>query len=238
MKKLLFLLLLSLAACSTSEQLCTGFEHYRNNPFQFPYPEYYLKAKVVEITSQHLTLQNKQIKINFFDLSATISKDWFDHQDVSSNGGTISFQKDNERSFFVYIEREQLMGCGVPETREANRDFCSAFNSTKEFYDKLYLLTPDDLRKNEYASKGNSWIVHQKGSWFSSPRQVTTIYKYKGNGFVAFRRDFDNKKESGGKALTSELVIFHQNNAPNAIVIGSRIDKNDELFHQILSTLE
>jgi len=238
MKKITIVLVLLLtAACTTNNNLCTDFENYRFNPFQFPYPEYYMKAKVIDIDKLHSPSRDGQTKINFFGLSAVISKEWFSNQDISADGKTITFLIDNEKSFFLYQDSEQLMGCALPESREANKDFCSAFNSTKEYYEKLYMLTPDDLRKKEYAAKGNSWIVHQKGSWFAAPRQVTAIYKYEGNDFVAYRRDFKTDK-SGDKTVTSEVVIFHKINAPNAIVIGSLVEKNDELFRQLLTTLK
>jgi len=128
------------------------------------------------------------------------------------------------------------MGCDTPESRAATSDFCAAFKTSQEYYDKIWMLTPDDLKTDQYANRGDNLIVQQKEMWFANP-DVTATYKYQGDKFVAYRRDF-KPDPSGKKSMTSELVIFHQKITPNAIGIGSLVDNNDELFNQMLSTIE
>jgi hypothetical protein len=49
-------------ACSTNQ----GFEGYRYNPFQYPYPEYYLKAESIAISNEKIKPENSIVKLGFF----------------------------------------------------------------------------------------------------------------------------------------------------------------------------
>lgn len=223
MKKVItVLLLLTLCACSVKQ-------------IQFTDPEYYIKAKVIDIQSKK-TISEDSIKIDFFGLSASISSTWFDKKTNPLKTTTAVYSKDGGKKFVIMSlsEREEKMGCDKP-IDENERDFCGAFKSTQEYYDKVWTLTPDDLKKPQYATRGNYMVVQQKGMWFTNPKAIA-IYKYHGDNFIAYRRDF--RPDEGKKTITSELVVFHQKIKPVSFIIASFVDNNDELFNQILSTIQ
>ena len=222
MKKILpvFFIFLVFTACSLD------YKH------QLQKPEYYLKSSTIEIKPNKNTLTPTEIQIRFFGLTSTISSKWFDHEKLQN--GCVAYRLQNELKFLISFDPMGKMGCDKP-IDDNERDFCSAFKSPQEYYDKTWTLTPDDLEKPPFTTRGDYMIVRQKEMWFTNPK-VTAIYKYRGNNFVAYRRDF--KSGEGNKSIKSELVIFHQKIAPNAIGVGSLVDHNDELFNQMLSTLE
>ena len=78
-------------------------------------------------------------------------------------------------------------------------------------------------------------VMGIKKSWFGTQKAVA-IYKYQGNDFVAYRRDF--KPDEENRSMTSNLVVFHQKIKPISFIITSFVDNNDELFEQILSTIQ
>jgi hypothetical protein len=195
-------------------------------------PVYYLKAHVIEIKPDKKTPDNDQIQINFFGLTSNISSNWFDNK--KEKNAALAYQLQNKLRFLISYDQMGKMGCDKPGD-DNERDFCDAFESPQEYYDKIWTLTADDLEKPQYATRGNYMVVQQKEMWFANP-DVTAVYKYRGNNFVAYRRDF--KSGGGNKAMKSELIIFHQKTAPDAIGIGTLIDNNDELFDQLLSTIE
>ena len=195
-------------------------------------PVYYLKAHVIEIKPDKKTPDNDQIQINFFGLTSTISSKWFDNK--REQNAALAYQLQDKLRFLISYDQMGKMGCDKP-TDDNERDFCGAFESPQEYYDKIWTLTADDLEKPQYAGRGNYMVVQQKEMWFANP-DVTAVYKYRGNNFVAYRRDF--KYSGGSKAMKSELIIFHQKTAPDAIGIGTLVDNNDELFEQLLSTIE
>lgn len=92
------------------------------------------------------------------------------------------------------------MGC-VDEIEKNNKDFCSSFIYTKDFYQKLFTLTPDDLSKSQYVAKGYVGIVHRKGKMFY---RVSDIMIYKGGNSVAYRMDFKDSDMS----IKRDLLIF------------------------------
>ena len=240
MKKIFFILalILSVTNAFADNQNYEGFKNYRYNPFQFPYPEYYLKAEVIEIKSLETKLDETRTIIDFYGLSEIISKKWFDNMSGENKSGrALCYRIGKSCKLVIYENKEDLRGCIAQEVRNAERDFCSAFSSSQEYYDKVWLLTPDDLRKVEYASVGNSWLIHNKGILFTD---VKLLYKYQGMNFVAYRRDYKDGTPGEKSNLKTELTVFHQKIAPNyiSIGIGDTDDNYEELLNEILTTLE
>lgn len=195
---------------------------------QFQGPEYYLKAKVIEVQSQKKMATADVVKMNYFGLTSVIASKWFDRETLKND--SIAFMAQDELRFLVSFDQQTVTACRAPHENE--KDFCNAFKSPQDYYEKIWMLTPDDLKSPQYATRGDHLIILQKRMWFAEPK-VKAVYKYQGNHFVAYRRDFD-----ADKRLKSELVIFHQKNSPNAVVIASLVDRNDELFQEILETIE
>jgi hypothetical protein len=210
--------------------LKTGFENYRYNPFQFPYPEYNLKADSVFISSvDHSTIPNS-IKIDYFGFQSYIDSTIFDSI-VSRGDRGYYFYKNNKKVFIILFNKDSLIGCSDSESRSINRDFCSAFSSNKEYFQKLYTLTPDDLNKRKYFPLGNSWIVHQKGIIF---QDIKSISIHIHNEFIAFRRDYNLEKNL---SVSNGVVVFHNNLNPNYSISFAFSTSNELLVKQLLTTM-
>lgn len=232
LKKLFYVLflILFLAGCYSSHK--TDFEKYRYNPFQFPYPEYHYKAKIINVERIKNTFNEETQKVEFFGMVTNISKNLSANvEDLRKEGLPILFKTEDGNSFVMINKtKDTLMGCIYPEARKTNVDYCSAFGSTKEFFEKLYLLTPKDLSKPEYLPIGNSWIVHKKGYLFDN---VEKIYIYESKKFKAFRRDF----KPTNRSLKVELDIFPDKIAPDYITIATNI-KDDKFILNLLKNLQ
>lgn len=225
MKRFFFLFfIISIYACQSN----SGFINYRNDPFQFPYPEYYLKAKEINLQQTSASLNQVSIEIEneriAFDVDKSLSlqtKKKFDSYYLWSG----------EKLFGVLnYEKEVYMGCRDAE-KVNQKDFCSAFNSTKEYFSKLFELTPDDLTQDEYSGIGNKWIVHNKGSWFKNVNQLF-VYHLEDN--VAFRRDF---KSDSDQKMKTELIIFPKAIAPNYVGIGLTT-QDSKIVETIISSFQ
>ena len=170
----------------------TGFETYRNNPFQFPYPEYHMKAETVAVHSGKLSGDVETIEV--FGIRFDIEKRYVDQ--IRKRGGTYAIKKDGKLRFIVFENKEILMGCKDATVRKNSKDYCSAFASTKEYFEKLFLLTPEDLSKEKYHATGNRWIVHQKGYMFQDIEKITIYKKDGADGFTIFREDYKPAKKT------------------------------------------
>ena len=228
---LFFYIIILLFGCKTnSNDLKTGFENYRYNPFQFPYPEYYLKAETVLLSSMENSSNTKNIRINYYGLYSYIDNTAFDSV-VYRRGTAQYYLKNKKKVFIILFNRDSLIGCSDSESRNINLDFCSAISSNKEYFSKLFTLIPDDLDKKEYLPLGNSWIVHHKGSFF---QDIKTITIYKNKDYLAFRRDFRGDKSS---ILASEVVVFHNSKNPNYNITFAFTTPNELLLKQLLTTM-
>lgn len=225
MKKLLIVLtMIALCSCQTNN----AFKNYRNNPFQYPYPEYYLKANVIKI--QKTPGKNDPTIIDT-GIHKIIFNTGPDTTITIVNKHNSFYLETNDDLFGVLtFEKENHMGCSE-ETKEKEKDFCSAFKSSKEYYMKLFTLTPETLSEKKYAAMGNKWIVHNKGSWF---KDVKNIMIYKNDEITAFRRDF---KASADRKTKTELIIFHKMLSPDYLGIALTVS-NDKIIERILSTIE
>mgnify|MGYP003564940510 FL=1 len=158
------------------------FKNYRYNPFQFPYKEYYYKAKEVEIKSKNIT---EGEKFSFDKFYFILKNGFVDTMTFSSN--IYHFYKNGKKIFIISKRVDDKMGCSDSLSRALNKDFCSSANSMKEFYLKLFTLTPESLNKKEFAGIGNQWIVHQKGAFFEQISPPLTIYN--NESYIAFRQN-------------------------------------------------
>lgn len=216
------LVLLILSGCSC----CGDFSAYRYNPFQFVYPEHHLAADVAQMPSHSLSDATGS-PLEFFGLRAILPSQW----DALSKSRTV----DGDRVVFkaggdvvmIYRQKENLLGCENSEFREGNKDFCSAFESTEDFYWKLYTLTPEVISKEKYPSTGQKWIIHRKGFFFE---KIEKIKIYKGQGVTVYRSDF--KPDS---RLKTELFIFHKNLQPDHLIISTTI-KDEESIRALIAS--
>lgn len=210
-----------------------GFENYRYNPFQFPFPEYFKTPDTITVAEKPLTDSGDFKRIEFFGLSASVRNNSFDTIiDESGRGGSINYyiKKNKQKKFFLYNNKETLMGCSDTSLANLEKDYCSSFSSSQDFFLKLFTLTPNHLITEKYQARGYSWIVHQKGRWFKG---IKKIRLYQGTKFYAFRRDFS---DTSYNLKGTELNIFHLKIAPDWITLG--VVTTDETFIlQFLSSL-
>ena len=168
-----------------------GFRNYRSNPFQFPYPEYHLKADVID-RIDHVGEAGPTRKFRMFGLTASMSAGFFDDIDTRFiSDGQVYLNKNGKPVLLLNYYKEELMGCASAAMRSANMDFCAAFESTREFNEKLFLFTPEELRRINQYNPGNLWIVHKKGYVFE---HTDKIYFFQLEGLAAFRQDLKDGK--------------------------------------------
>ncbi len=205
----IFLLFFFFAGCLQNNE----FKDYRYNPFQFPYPEYYLKADRVDLTKKTpLEPLKNPVNINFFGLTTAIESEWFDS--VGGAKGTKKYTLKGKTRFILYTNKELRLGCDDEGSAALNRDFCSGFRSSKEFFEKLYTLTPADLEELTPSLMGDSWIIHRKGWLFERTKNIMI---YENPDFIAFRRDFNGG--SRGKIMT-EIHLFRPQTETTWITLG------------------
>lgn len=129
----------------------------------------------------------------------------------------------------VSRQKENLLGCDNNEFKEANKDFCSAFTSTEDFFWKLYTLTPEAISKEEYPTIGQKWIIHRKGFFLE---KIERIKVYKGPGVTVYRSDF--KPDS---RLRTELFVFHKEIHPDHLIISTTI-KDEETVDALIASIQ
>lgn len=222
MKFILLILIVFFYSCNIK------FKNYRYNPFQFVYDEYYFTAKKYKIKKKS-TSELRDLKFftvyNFkFALDSNIA-------DTCISIKNVTYFKKNDKKLFIISKRKDLkMGCNDSLTQILNRDYCNSFQSEKDFYFKLFFLTPNDLEKNEYAEKGNFWIVHYKGWFFEDTRPP--LIAYENDSYIAYRRNFIKPTP-----LACEVILFHKELEGNYLTFGFSQYCDEKTINQILSSI-
>jgi hypothetical protein len=211
-----------------SAKQANPFENYRFNPFQYPYPEYQYTAEQIPV-DQLSSPEVSTKTINCFGVSISFPE-YIAEQVIEKSKSLILIKSKNNKGLIVNFEKEKLMGCSDEAERIKNRDFCSAFSSTGDFYNKLFSLTPADLSKEKYSSTGYKWIVHRKGHMFNN---VSKIAVYKGINYKVYRTDIKDKTMS----LKTELVIFTESIKPDYLILSMNFT-DDMVINTIVKSLK
>lgn len=227
MKKILILLILLMALSFITLPIFADEKlTYKNSSLQFYSPVYSMKPKTInleKIFKQNQPADNIDlfgIKVNFIQKNLKIEK---------INPTTILVKFDDKKAVLVNYEKENLMGCIDEKEKNQNKDFCSAFSSTKDFYYKVFRLTKTDLLKEKYQSKGFSWIVHKKGIMF---KRVSELKIYEKHNMTIFRTDLKDEKMS----VKTELFIFKNNIKPDHVIFTFNF-KDQEFIDRVIYTL-
>ena len=208
---------------------CDDMSDYRYNPFQFVYPEYNYKADSLKIKKKTASLDN-QTKVNFFGLSAYVPSEYAVTVNDESPDKVVI--KSGKNVIVMTKEKELRSGCIDEQVASRNKDFCSAFSSTKDLSYKLFTLTADDINKSDTPpSVGVLWIIHQKGFLFENTKD---IHIYEGDKFTAFVQVRKDIKEHG---IAKDIDLFHEKTLPDHISIGTTIT-DDKFLNNFLETLE
>ncbi|MBU1169358.1 MAG: hypothetical protein KKD44_07315 [Proteobacteria bacterium] len=217
-------LILGLAPYSIANET-PNLSEYRYNIFQWVYPEYYFKAEQVSIKKEGMKKEAGHA-ITFFGLSACIPDEYTEPNQISKN--SVTYRTSGKKTgLAISIDDETKLLCSdIAKSRE--KDFCSSFNSAKEYYHKLFSLTPDSI--DETTSTGDMLLIHAKGIFFE---HIKKIKIYNGKSFTAYAREFDDHSTP----LKQELIIFHKRLPEHKyIVVGfSASDINVETFLKTLS---
>ncbi len=210
-----------------SAQQPDAFQSYRFNPFLFPYPEYGYTPEQILIDKTDQS-ENNSKTVDCFGVSISFPIEIAERVEKKSKSQILIRSKKN-MAIVVNFENENLMGCIDESERDKNRDFCSAFTSTEDFFDKLFTLTPEDLLNDKYSSTGFKWIVHRKGHMFN---RVSGLMIYKANNYSVYRTDIKDEKMS----IKSELYIFHESIKPDYLIINMNF-KDDKIIKAIVSSI-
>ncbi len=223
-KSMLVLIVLLATSCSTNQ----AFEGYRYNPFQYPYPEYYLKAESIAISHEKIKPENNMVKLEFFGFSSYVPAELFNAEPKEIGENKVIF-KAGDKVLIIHREKDNLLGCADDQVKNRNKDFCSAFTSTRDYYDKLYSLTPEELKENGILQTGNKWIVHRKGFTFEN---VDKVRKYIGKDFVAFESSYKN-----GGNMTKDMILFLDKAQPYFFTFATNV-RDDSLFKKLLQAFQ
>lgn len=190
-------MLIQCIACQSSHNQ-NNFSEYRYSIFQWVYPEYNLKAKVLPIPSETPQKEGYS-KIVFFGFTANIP-DEFNHPRPQTQQNTLVFKAGNGKTaLLIMLEDEALLLCSE-YAKEREKDFCSAFGSAQEYYHKLYTLTAAAIDEN--TTTGDMMLIHSKGILFE---HIPAIKIYEGPHLTAYA-NFHAEKDS---PIKEELIIFH-----------------------------
>ena len=196
------------------------FEAYRYNPFQYPYPEYYIKSDTITVETANFTDNQNMGRVEFFNRTAFIPLHIMDQNPISTNNNKVIFKKGNN---ILMIERSKdtSIGCLDELTRTSKRDFCASFSSSQEFFDILFTKTPDILLNAGTKRIGYQWILHKKGIYFEN---VEFTRKYIGKNFIAYESKYFHGK------TVKDLIIFFTEDDDYFYTISSNID--DKYFFE------
>ncbi len=194
-------------------------DDHRLNPFQFPLPEYNLKAKTIKLKNLDTPPDNYKL-VKLLGNIAIIpkvgkiapSKVFLDPLYVdATDGSKVIFIMNKEKDNFILCSDED---------RKITMDYCSAYNSRRDYFLKLWTLTPVDLEKEKYIQAGYSWLVHQKGSVFQF---VDELIIYEKDNFTFFRKNMTPE--------SSNKVSFHiSNNKTDELYSVSFLTEDEEII--------
>lgn len=217
-RHLFFIILISasLSACVQRNY----FKAYRYNPFQYPYPEYYIEADTITVEAVTFADFQGMGRIEFFNKTAYIPMNLLDPTPISANNDKVIFKEANN---ILIIERskETSIGCLDELTRISNRDFCASFSSSQEFFDILFTKTPDILLDTGTKRIGYQWILHKKGIYFEN---VEFTRKHIGRNFIAYESKYFHVK------TVKDLILFFEEDDDYFYTISSNID--DKYFFE------
>ena len=215
------LLLLGISATVFATE--NPFSNYRYDPFQFSYKEYHYKADVVLIN------ESSKPSVKYFDMfgiNAGLPEKYMGK--IEKKGAQVQITSDHGTMLFR-LEEDHLMGCAIEKVRSSNLDFCSAFDSTQGYYQKLFTLTPENI--GEPRIKGNLWIIHEKGVAFE---HVKKIIVFEGRNFKGYLRVFNNPDWK----IRQEMVLFHDRIPDKGYVVFATTIADEDFMADFLSSFK
>ena len=201
-------------------------EDYRSNPFQFRLPEYKYKATPIQIDS--ISKPSANYKTVMYDNYTFFLPKSFSFQKEDGMSTWLIRDKNKKGLFFISTNPSDFLLCG---DSSIEKDYCSVFNTRKELLFKTFTLTPEDLAKPEYMSKGYSWIVFYKGIHF---KYVSDIKIYERDGFSFFREDI--KPDAPMNSLKVNLRIVSPKD--DELIDVSFVVKDEKLIMDFIKSFK
>ncbi len=223
MKILIYSLILFLSVSSTliAEDKLQDFSGYRYSPFQWVYPEYFLKADAIDLDTESVKVKGEKIKFGKF--SAIVPKEYV--KKTEKMGETHVYKSDSG-NFLIDIENESDLMCS--EKRKLTwKDYCSAFKDGNDYFEKLYTLTPDSITVD--TPIGDLWVIHEKGVYFKSFEKAQI---YKTQNFTAYVHTLKPEE-----TLRKDITIFHNKMLDKYITMGTNFS-DDNFVKSFLCSLE
>ena len=200
---------------------------YRSNPFQWIFPEYFYKAKVIRVKRENDVPEN-YTKVHFFDLTACIPTQYT--HEIKRRHDTMFFKSKSGDFIMMIKSPDSSILCSEMQQIHM-KDYCSAFKTPQEYNHKLFTLTPDTAE-----SMGDKGIVHDKGGVFENVKKIAI---YSDDAFMAYVRVIKDALVKEKKVPYShEIVLFHKNGPLNAHITISFLSKDDTLMEHFISTIE
>jgi len=227
MKKIILItsLFLMIVNSAMAGEIKKDFSEYRYNPFQWVYPEYFYKADTIKINTRR-TFSDDYKRIAFFNLSALVLKKYVGEYKQISDQSFGYRVKSEKTGFSISLNDQKFLMCSE---QGKEKDFCSAYSSAKEYYHKLYTLTPDMLDGTH--SRGDYWMIHAKGTFFEDSRRINI---YQGDNFIAYVRTL----KDGKQRLKEEIVLFHDDLPPDHYISIGVALSDDNFVTDFLSSLK
>jgi hypothetical protein len=199
-------------------------EKYRIYPFQWVLPEYYYKAETSKIMEEPVS--DGFSRVEFFGLSAGFPKE-FTYEIKEKNDRIILSSKSGER-IIIIRSSDSAYSCS-DEDRLTKMDYCSAFKTSNELFQKMFTLTPEDVR-----TTGDAWIVHSKGSAFKNIKKIRIL---SGKNFTAYEKIVKDQRVKESK-FARDLTVFHSFGPKECHIIISFPMADGNPLGRFVSTLD
>ena len=202
-----------------------SLEKYRAYPFQWVLPEYYYKAATIHVDKEEKAPVGFS-KVMFFGLSTCIPSKYTAR--IERRNDTFFFQTKTEETIIMIKSLNSSFGCSE-YAKIKDKDYCSAYKTPQEFFNKVFTLTPDTVENT-----GDKWLVHGKGILFDNVKKIEI---YTGDKFVAYVKYIKDPLAKETK-FSHELTLFHANGPLDSYLTISFLDDDNAILHHFLSSLE
>jgi len=210
---------------TTSTNNAISMDKYRAYPFQWILPEYYYQAKIIHVEKEEKASKGFN-KVEFFGLRSCIPSRYTEI--ITRRNDSMFFKSKTGETIMMIKSSNSSFGCSE-YAKIKDKDYCSAYKTPQEFYNKLFTLTPDTVENT-----GDKWIVHGKGMLFDNTKKIEI---YTGDKFIAYVKYIKDALVKETK-FSHEVTLFHANGPLDSYVTISFLDYNNTTLYTLFSSLE
>jgi len=198
---------------------------YRSYPFLWIYPEYYYKANIIPVRKEKISTKGLT-KVEFFGLSAYVPSMYTD--EITHKHDIMYFKSKTGTRIIMTKSPDSSYLCSE-KARINQKDYCSAYKTPQELFDKTFTLTPDTA-----DNTGDKWIVHGKGIVFNNVKKIEI---YSDDKFMAYVKYIKDALVEETK-FSSSITLFHINGPLNSHITITFPGKDDMILNHFISTIE